>query len=203
MKKIFLTIFTLGALVFVSGCGANNTNNNVVNVPGNSGQRAGTSTPFGANFPVGTKTDLAIGKKIIVMGSMGTDGVVNATSIVVGDLGFASGFGGRFATGTASGTPNNVGTNPSGQAHQRPSFTSQAGSGQTDRGNFAGRAGGARTASQGVARISGEIMKIDDTSIIVKTDDGGSKIVFYSESTKILLPPPPVAMGGASTNTVK
>lgn len=37
-------------------------------------------------------------------------------------------------------------------------------------------------------RASGEIVKIDQNSIILKTDNGGSAIVFFSDKTEIYLP---------------
>ena len=36
--------------------------------------------------------------------------------------------------------------------------------------------------------VSGEIIKQDSTSLVVKTDDGGSKIVYFTDKTSIFLP---------------
>ncbi|OGH87641.1 MAG: hypothetical protein A3J93_03930 [Candidatus Magasanikbacteria bacterium RIFOXYC2_FULL_42_28] len=174
MSKL-LTIFSVGAiLVFTSGCGNTKQPDNNTAPTDFTARRNVSTTPFGADFPIGTTTDLAIGKKVMVVGSAGSDGIVSAAQIVVGEFNFGMGFdGARFATDT-----------PTGQQRQRPNFNGQGGGGQGG-GNFAGRAGDSR----GMTRVVGEIIKMDNTSLVVKTNDGGSKIVFYSANVKILLPP--------------
>ena len=40
---------------------------------------------------------------------------------------------------------------------------------------------------RGIGRVAGEILKVDNSSLIVKAQAGGSRIVFYSDKTQILI----------------
>jgi hypothetical protein len=214
MKKYSLVFALLTAFILVvSGCAVKNANDTkAVNSADNNNRWGDTASgTMRMNFGTpATKADLAIGKKVSVFGTSNADGTVNATQIVIGEMPM---FGRGFASGTpfnASGTPpmpRDASQAPEGDNFQPPP------SGDMPQGQTGGQAGFQRPAQMdgsgqrrmraagGQSRISGEIMKLDDVSIVLKIVDNGSKIVFYSDATEIFLAP--TSTPNFSSTTVK
>lgn len=188
MKKYFLAFALLTALTLVvSGCAVKNAQDaSAVNSADKNNRRGDfASGTMKMNFgEPATKADLAVGKKVTVFGKTNTDGTVIATRIVIGDMPM---FGRGFATGTR----------PISRDGEEPYPTTSGGktiggmpSDQTGgRENFQGRTGRMIRGGGGQSRISGEIMKIDESSMVIKVIDNGSKIIFYTDSTEIFLAP--------------
>lgn len=84
-------------------------------------------------------------------------------AIVVGALGFYGGI--QYQESQKASFSRNNQAFPSGANQQG-----------TDRG---------QRSAMGVGPVSGEITKIDENTITIKTNDGSSKIVIYSTSTKV------------------
>ena len=185
MKK-YLLLSTLAVFMFVfGGCATPQNSAPQTNKTTPAGDMT-SSTEKGPQMPKGTVNDLKVGVKVTVMGTAGTDGIVSATRITIGDTGPGNFQPGKFPTSTmASSTKFNKGQYPQGQRPQRKD-------GQSN-GQWAGRGPGG---GQSMARVSGEILKKDDASLTIKNDDGGSKLVYYSEKTEIFIFQPP-------TNTPK
>lgn len=189
MKNVFLTCVVGAVLLIVSGCATSQNSAPQTDKTTPAGNMA-SSTDKGPQMPKGTKDDLKVGKKVTVMGTAGADGIVSATRITIGEMGPGNFQPGKFSTSTmASSTKFNKGQYPQGQHPQRKD--GQAG------GQWTGRGPGG---DQSMARVSGEILKKDDTSLTIKNSDGGSKLVYYSEKTEIFIFQPPV---GAPSTTVK
>lgn len=195
MKKYFLAFALLTALTLVvSGCAVKDAQDaSAVNSTDKNNRRGDfASGTMKMNFgEPATKADLAAGKKVSVFGKTNTDGTVIATRIVIGDMPM---FGRGFATGTPFSA---TGTRPISRDGEELYPTTSGGkpigdmtSDQTGgRENFQGRTGRMIRGGGGQSRISGEIMKIDESSIVIKVIDNGSKIIFYTDSTEIFLAP--------------
>lgn len=184
MRKTILFLSLFFILSVVSGCGTPQNGASQTNkmIPAND---IASSTDKGPQIPKGTVNDLKVGAKVTVMGTAGTDGIVSATRITVGNFGPGNFEPGKFPTSTmASSTKFVQRQRPQGQ---RP----QGGNGQ-----FVGRAGGGFSGT----RVSGEILKMDSTSLTIKNSDGGSKLVYYSSSTSIFIFEPPI---GSPSTTIK
>ncbi len=191
MRKtiIIIAIFSAVALI-ATGCAVKNApdrkNSNAL------GQNnEGVSTTMKINFGTPASIqDLKIGKKITVMGTSNADGTVSATNIIIGEMpGFGLGMRSStqyFATGTMpkqeDDNQQNFQQPPQGEQFQRRSTD-----GQWNGPNGSGQQRTARMSGQ--ARITGEIMKMDETSLVLQIADNGSKIVFYSEKTEIFNAP--------------
>lgn len=201
MKKYYLILILFTAFVLVeSGCAIKKANDaKAVNSTDNNNRRGDmASGTMQMNFGTpATIADLAIGKKVTIFGASNTDGTVNATRIVVGEMPM---FGRVFASGTpfsASGTPpvpGDASQTPEGENFQPPSGgMSPSQTGERDGFQRPGQMDGSgqrqMRGSNGQSRIFGEIMKLDDASIVLKIIDNGSKIVFYSAATEIFLAP--------------
>lgn len=153
--------------MLLAGCGAATTSSSTTEgnrvVRGGMANRRETvglssSTMFMMNSTTGTIADLGVGKTVVIMGTTGADGLVQAQRIIVG---FGAGFGRpEGVTGTprmmASGTPRTGGEGR----------------------NFRGQ-------GQGVSSLNGEIIGQDSSSLTLKKRDGGSAIVYYSAKTDI------------------
>ena len=177
MKKTTLFLSLFFALFVVSGCATSQNSASQTNktTPGND---TASSTEKGPQMPKGTVNDLKVGVKVTVMGTAGTDGIVSATRITIGDTGPGNFQPGKLPTSTmASSTKFNKGQYPQGQRPQRKD-------GQGN-GQWAGRGGAG--GGQNMARVSGSILKKDDTSLTIQNSDGGSKFVYYSEKTEIFI----------------
>lgn len=172
MKKTFLASSLVFLLFVISGCSLTPAaNSNQSNKKAPVGDMA-SSTDKGPQMPKGTKEDLKVGVKVTVMGTAGTDGIVSATRITVGDIGPGNFGQGKFPTSTmASSTKFSKG--------QRPQRANGQGGGQ-----WAGRGQGG---GQSMTRVSGEILKKDDVSLTIKDSAGGSKLVFFSDKTEIFI----------------
>ncbi|SRR3989339_1155340 len=177
MKK-YLLLSTLAVFMFVfGGCATPQNSAPQTNKTTPAGDMT-SSTEKGPQMPKGTVNDLKVGVKVTVMGTAGTDGIVSATRITIGDTGPGNFQPGKFPTSTmASSTKFNKGQYPQGQRPQRKD-------GQSN-GQWAGRGGAG--GGQNMARVSGSILKKDDTSLTIQNSDGGSKFVYYSEKTEIFI----------------
>lgn len=185
-KKIGVLTFLIGGLIFVAGCGKANTSTTNSRQKERGNFQRGQNASSTQNFPMmsgvaATTTDLVVGKMITVMGTTNSDGSVNATRIMIGEMLRDPNMG----TSTPNVAPpingSSVGAEnipPSGERGERPEGVPQfnrAGGGQMGQG-------------KSVTRVTGEIISRDDASLIVKMKDGGSKIIFYSSKTEIFIP---------------
>lgn len=213
MSKFFslLILFSLIILGGV-GCSANNKKQNNLNIQidnnqGNQIENFASSTAPNNNRTAASLNDLVVGKQIMVMGAVNGNGSLTATEIVIGDFK-------NFASGTA---PNmNKGSLPQpvgqiGETSERPmdrekpdgNFTPPT---SPDRGESV-RPGSRTGSGLGVAsqpRFVGEILKKDDTSLVVKIANGGSQIVYFTEKTIVFLmekPPQPAIDNPVNTSS--
>ncbi len=195
MRGYFLFLILVLALVTMgAGCNVNKqTGENINQNQNNFNHRMSSSTPWDNVRVMGTSTDLIVGKKVVVMGTVNSDSTITAQEIMIGDISAMP-----FGTSTrrqhdfSSSTPGageQITPSPSsggqqwqppaeGQMPDRAQFRQQTGDGEN-------RIRPARIAGQSL--IIGEILKKDDASLVIKLDDGGSKIVFYSATTKIFI----------------
>lgn len=204
-RKYIIFVFIFAAVLVMTGCASKNSTAQNGNQPDGfgRGEQNASGTPkmnFGTPASVG---DLTIGKKITVIGATNADGTINATSIIIGEMPRFSSGTERFVSGTMSGIPTGAAQNfqpPSGGSaqFQRRSAGGQW-SGQTQNGTARQRA----NRPSGQSRVSGEILKIDESSLVLKSIDGGSKIIFYSDKTDIFNAPTstPFMRPGAPSST--
>lgn len=183
----------MAVILFISGCGQ---------APDSKTAKLDAGGPrndkqMKIDLPKGVISDLIVGKKIMATGNSSQDGALTASRIIIGGpQGFGM-FGGHVSSTVATG-------------FERQQNRKQSGGGQ-----WQGRQGGQqragndsrpRTVGNRMNSASGEIVKIDQNSIILKADDGGSKIVFLSSSTEIFLATtstPPVIVPPTSADQVK
>ncbi|MCX6782011.1 MAG: hypothetical protein NTW66_02765 [Candidatus Magasanikbacteria bacterium] len=202
MRKYIIIFIIFSAMALIAtGCAVKNSANqkNGNAEPNASQGEMNASGTERMNFGTPASIqDLAIGKKITVMGTTNSDGTISATRIMIGEMpGFGQGMRSstdHFATGTMPGQnndgqqdlqpPQGEGQMPSGgDAPQGEQFQRRSAGGQWGGQNGTGGQRMGRTPGQ--SRLSGEIMKLDETSIVLQITDNGSKIVFYSQKTEI------------------
>lgn len=215
MRKYIFGGLLIGGLIFIAGCGTapasapvppsgNSDQAGQGGGPGN-GFGFASSTDRGFNRGVAvSSTELLVGKKVVVSGVTNSDGTVTARMIIIGDMPF-----GLFRTSTRPTSTRPTSTNWNGRAagNGGPSAGGERmmGSGGQRNGTGTTRTGGMRR--RGAMQAAGEIVKKDDTSLILKDANGGSRIVFYSASTQIFLAPTntpsgrPMPLGVPGTNT--
>jgi len=203
-RKFFILSALVIILIITAGCSLNNKQANPATTRGNNlnGQASTTADRF-ADLPKASSSDLIIGEKVMVMGTKNTDGTISASSIIIGEMNF-------LGNGTSSRNTFASGTNPGFNGdNQGNGFTGQRnGSGRT--GSFNGQNSSgqrpvavnqARVANQ--ANVNGEILKKDESSLVIKSADGGSQIVFYSDKTMIYFTPPPTQSPTSSSTPLK
>ncbi len=153
------------------------------------------------NFSEAVLDDLYVGLNIMAEGEQNQDGSIDARRIIIGNNEFdfqSFGFSSRVAE-------NNVGRAPGAEVQNqeapRRAFNAPEGynpeqlMNMTDEERFAFREGfrgqraesGARADLGGnssilFARFIGEIIKMDENSLVLKMDEGGSKIIYFSEN---------------------
>lgn len=186
-KNIFLLGGIVGMILFVAGCGQ--TLANPTATQNNNGQPP-KDKKIKVDLPKGAVSDLIVGKKIMAMGSSGAGGTLTASQIIIGG---PQGFGmfGRPATSTTSTgfggqqtKPQNVGQNGGAQWQGRQGGQNgQSGQPRT------GSDSKSRTGVNRMNRASGEIIKIDQNSMVLETDAGGSAIVYFTDKTEIFFAP--------------
>ena len=188
MSKYFIGVLAIVALLVTAGCSVV-VNNSVNNNDGSKDNATGTLRAGGGNrnpqaelfknLPKGTAADLVVGKNVQITGTTNSDGTVNATRIMIGDM---PNFGER--RGVASSTSSTTDGTP-GQGRMR------GGNGQ----GYGGRTGGAGRGNT-TARVVGQILSKDVSSLTIKSSDGGTKIAFFSDSTEIYIFQPPTSTHG-------
>ena len=125
---------------------------------------------FLQNTTTGTLENLVLGEKILVFGITNSDGSISSNRLVLGELpNISRGLGDRQAS------VNGELEKSQRMIEGRPQFNGR--NGQDNNGVK-------RTVS---SVTTGEIIKNEDSSLILKTVDGGSKIVFYSDKTQVLI----------------
>jgi len=188
MKKKYILFLSLALVLVLAGCAAKNNSatDNQKNKNADAANQAVRKNPFDdQNKFTQTKASLAdlnIGTKILVIGTTGADGSVTATRIMIGDI---ENFG---HMGAGQKTPN-AGTFKNAPADQTQQNRQQRQFGNDDGNRPSGSGQGVRPQTGNTAMrpaiIVGEIIKKDDTSIVVKVADGGSKIILYSDKTEV------------------
>lgn len=206
MKKNYFTILFLAIIsLTVAGCSISNkkTNENQQNNDQKPVQNAGDEqmNRWNENFSEGSLSDLKISQKVSVMGTKNANGSIAANQIIIGDsetdfneLGENMRSGGRNATNTN--LENNLGSQPpqrpEGQSPNFEQFQNMTGEERAKLRpeRMAGGMGRGAPANidQKMARLNGEILDKDDTSLTLKLATGGSKLIFFTEDTKILRP---------------
>lgn len=190
---LILTLITMGA-----GCNANKqTGENIKQNENNFNRGMSSSTPWDDMRVTGTSTDLIVGKKVVIMGTDNSDGTISAQQIMIGDISsmpVGTSTRGQFVFNSSTSPDNGEQTAPpaSGEQQWQPPADGQI----PDRAQFRQRTGDKENGEGNKIRSArvtgqnstiGEILKKDDTSLVIKLNDGGSKIVFYSASTKIFI----------------
>jgi hypothetical protein len=203
-KKILPVLAIVFITAIISGCSASNppeqavdsanaTTGTELNQPGD---QTASGTPRVDNRIKGSITDLKVGSKIMVMGTANQDGSIGANEIMFSAQGGPAFGWGDFSTSTRpTGTRQFTSSQPSdGQSLEG----GRSGNGEGNWNGRLGANGGQRPSGQrpnrmqGVTRLMGEILEIDETSLIVKLDEGGSKIVYYSDKTGVYTMKPPI-----------
>lgn len=188
--RIYFSFLVIAGALIMAGCGSNGVseqNKNESRQNGWGGRNA--SSTGGMNFGIpAAVSDLAVGKKVVITGTANADGSISASRIMIGEMPFGPGFGSstlRFMTGTQMTRDQNQAVAPPGDNPEfRPTESGDfhgsppSGSGQKRIGRMSGE-----------ARINGEIIQLDASSIIIKAADGGSKMVFYSDRTPVFMFP--------------
>jgi hypothetical protein len=194
-KKIFFVFILLVSTIIFSGCGVKKENNFIMNEGKNNfgnGQNRGTGQGMFTSSTwqnVGEKgniEDLKLGEKIMIMGATNQDGSINANRIMIGEM----------------------------PKIERPSTTlEQIREKQEEEGNFGERnhfirddntPGDARQGMvMGGGFLQGEILKMDENSLILKTETTGTKIVYFTPETEIYIFSPSTIKENTNTTSVK
>ncbi len=208
MKKQHFVFFALLVIAMVfSGCssGDNQVQNDQQNNRWNQEQAAEIENDQALmqneNFEQLTFIDLNIGQRVLIMGKKNSDGNISANQIMIGndevafknmseiESSFMNNNSGDQAVDNQSIQPE---VNFNGQ---RPDFTEMQNMSEEDRVKMmekirtqreTGVIGQPSNAEESLIRFIGEIIKIDETNVVLKLDSGGSKLIFYSKETKIL-----------------
>ena len=87
MRKYIFPIFVVGLVFLAAGCGKSEQMKNDFNKENrNFGSRNFASSTMEFPHTVGTIADLREGLKVVVSGKTNTDGTINATKIMIGEL---------------------------------------------------------------------------------------------------------------------
>ncbi|PIR93474.1 hypothetical protein COT99_00625 [Candidatus Falkowbacteria bacterium CG10_big_fil_rev_8_21_14_0_10_43_10] len=203
-KKYFLAAFLLLLLFLVAGC-ANNSQG-VSSRQKDSGEDETQSQGdgdrqdrFNENFIEASLADLAIGQRVMVMGTANSDNSISANRVIIGDSSidwqnFSQPMAPPIQEDDGSGRPatSQPTSNFSGQRPDMENFQNMS---EEERAKLReematrrGTAGAARPnrGGAGMARINGEIISRDEATITLKLAEGGSKLIFLSESTAVM-----------------
>lgn len=198
-KKMAVVSLSICGIVFISGCGQKNTNNQGDDLNKAGFPRGNSVSSTDRLFNAGTKAtlaDLIVGKTVAILGTTNSDGTVNATRIMIGELG---NFMMRGATSTTS-TRENFRANNTDQVSPSSGNGQYSGQNRGQMGNGGQRQGGGRMMN-GSGMVRGEIISKDETSLVIKNQAGGSKIVFYSAKTEVYIFQPPTSVSPTSASS--
>lgn len=205
-KNYFAILFLAIILLTVAGCSVSNkkANENQQNSDQKPVQDAGDEqmNRWNENFSEASLSDLETGQKVLVMGTENTDGSIAANQIMIGDsetdfneLGGNRRFGGSSASNTN--LENRAGSQPLESLQrfegQRANFEQFQNMTEEERAKLRpermvggiGR-GGPANIGQKIARLNGEILNKDDTSLTLKLATGGSRLIFLSDEVRVL-----------------
>ncbi len=206
MKKNYLVLILLAGGLMLAGCAnSNQQGNQNANTSGQQERGEVRGVMFsGDNFSEAAITDLIVGLRVMVFGTENSDKSVTADRIIIGDS--KTDFDEMFRrptttlegeSGAEAGTRVSV-TPPANmpeemrqnmerfqnmpeeeRAQFREQMAQQGGGAAMQRRAVGGLGGGAQ-------RVAGEILSIEDGTIIIKLEDGGSRLIFVTEKTAVL-----------------
>lgn len=196
IKKQFLIIFILSILVLtVTGCTIEKGVQNENQAQNQQKEDNITHPARNQNLEEANLEDLKIGIYVSVAGTENSDGSVSAGRIIIGNSG--TDFKRIAGLRQPLNDNNNQAESGGGQLVDRnkPNFEQMQNMSEKERMKFreemkvqreagGGRSGRANMGG-GIARLSGEIIDKNDTTITLKIKEGGSKLIFYSSETKI------------------
>jgi len=206
MKKYYIIIILISA-ISISGCSSKKEDLSDTENQDHSqvqGDRAFQNRfAMFDNMPEAQISDVIIGAKIMVMGTQNSDGSISADRILIGndESSFENiGLLGRQPDMENQQQVDQNSDSDSSQIFERPNFDPSQFQNMSDeersqmreqmagqRGNFSGTGPTARTGTgQQMVRIVGEVIKIDETNIVLKVE-GGSKLIFFSGDTSVNL----------------
>lgn len=211
MKKFSISLVTLLIVILLSGCSLWQSKPvNKTNLQTASSTTSQRQNQMMLDYPEGSRVDILIGAKVMVLGPSNTDGSMFAERIFIGSTStdfstMQNGFEKLPNIDNASGTPPNFNRLEAGERKIQdvdtasgrqvpPDFTNLSDEEkQLMQERMQNRTSGqnrpGQNTSAGIGNVNGEVLNIDDSSLTLKLNSGGTKLVLFSEFTKIYLLP--------------
>ena len=210
IRQVLLGLSVLCALVLISGCASKNSQTQTNQQTNGQNQEQPPGTGNGQwltqneNFTQANLNDLEIGQTILAMGTENSDGSVSVSQIIIGydEINFENMVGARHPlTNDNSGEQNGeeqTAPPAAGFGGQRPDFEQMQNMSEEERTAMMekmraqrGTSGAGQPGNRGsMARLAGEIINKDESTITLKLEEGGSKLIFFSEDTNVNLVKP-------------
>ena len=195
-KQHIIISFLVIILLTTAGCSLFNqqqTNDNQKDKQQNQTQNYNDNqiNKWNENFSEANLNDLAVGKKVSIMGTENTDGSVVANRIFIGDKETDFQNMNRIMRPADNNGDNHPLPNFKGERQNFEQFQNMS---EEERMKMMEKmrtrretssAGRPSNIEKGITRLIGEIIGKDKSTITLKLENGGSKIVFFSESTDV------------------
>ncbi len=206
MKKVYFSVLLALTALVVAGCAtkSSNNSNDQNTTTGEQNRNRESQSPLNDNFAEASSTDLAVGQKIMAMGTDGDIGLT-ATMVLIGaadtsfdDFSFGgppNGQSGQAPSdqagqdGASNSDSSERPTPPEGISGERPDFGNMSDEERAQMMEKRQASGGAARGGANMAqqtKLIGEIIKQDAESITIKLDDGGSKLIYISKTTRVM-----------------